>query len=283
MTVDQEGTTGEELSAWSSSGSGLDGAAPGIETVGLTIRYGGLTAVNQVSLSAPLGQITGLIGPNGAGKTTTFGACSGLIRPSEGSVRLFGEDAAHLSPQGRAQRGLGRTFQRMELFDSLPVAANVGLGLEAGLAGSRPWHHLYTRRADVARVRSAVAGAMERCGLTELADEMAANLSTGQGRLVELARVIAGGFRMLLLDEPSSGLDKSETERFGMILSDLAGELGRGILLVEHDMSLVLSVCHYVYVLDFGQLIFEGTPQEVMQSPLVQAAYLGSTDVEAAS
>jgi ABC-type branched-subunit amino acid transport system ATPase component len=170
----------------------------------------------------------------------------------------------------------------MELFDSLPVSANVGLGLEAGLAGSRPWHHLYTRRADAARVRSAVNGAIERCGLTELAGELAANLSTGQGRLVELARVIAGGFRMLLLDEPSSGLDKSETERFGSILSDLASEMGTGILLVEHDMSLVLGVCDYVYVLDFGQLIFEGTPREVMQSPQVQAAYLGSGDIEAA-
>jgi ABC-type branched-subunit amino acid transport system ATPase component len=124
---------------------------------------------------------------------------------------------------------------------------------------------------------------MERCGLTDLADELAANLSTGQGRLVELARVIAGGFRMLLLDEPSSGLDKAETERFGTILSDLAEEMGTGILLVEHDMSLVLSVCDYVYVLDFGQLIFEGTPQQVMQSPLVQAAYLGSADMETAA
>jgi ABC-type branched-subunit amino acid transport system ATPase component len=127
-----------------------------------------------------------------------------------------------------------------------------------------------------------VNGAIERCGLTELAGELAANLSTGQGRLVELARVIAGGFRMLLLDEPSSGLDKSETERFGSILSDLASEMGTGILLVEHDMSLVLGVCDYVYVLDFGQLIFEGTPREVMQSPQVQAAYHGSGDIEAA-
>jgi ABC-type branched-subunit amino acid transport system ATPase component len=248
----------------------------------LSVRFGGLHAVNQVSLSAPLGQITGLIGPNGAGKTTTFGACSGLVEPSDGHVLLFGEDVTGFSPQARAQRGLGRTFQRMELFESLTVAENIAVGLEAGLAGTRPWNHLRTRRSDVDRLRSAVEDAVRRCDMGAVVDRIAGDLSTGQGRLVELARVIAGGFPLLLLDEPSSGLDKGETHRFGEILQKLVSELERGILLVEHDMSLVLTVCDYVYVLDFGELIFEGTPREVVASADVRAAYLGSDSTEVA-
>lgn len=253
--------------------------APGLEARGVTVRYGGLVAADKVTLAAPMGQITGLIGPNGAGKTTTFAACSGLVRPAEGSVRLFEQDVTHLSPQARAQRGLGRTFQRMELFDSLSVADNVGLGMEARLAGSRPWQHLRSSRSTSVKVKKAANQAMDWCGLEELRDRAAGDLSTGQGRLVELARVVAGGFKMLLLDEPSSGLDRGETARFGTILRGLVEELGTGILIVEHDMNLVLSICDYIYVLDFGKMIFQGTPKEIISSPIVQAAYLGS-DVE---
>lgn len=256
------------------------GGGPGLEVDGVTVRYGGLVAADKVTLNAPLGRITGLIGPNGAGKTTTFAACSGLVRPNEGTVRLFGQDATSLSPQARAQRGLGRTFQRMELFDSLTVAENIGLGVEAKLAGSRPWRHLRSGRAAAAKVRTAANIAMDRCGLEDLADVAAGDLSTGQGRLVELARVLAGDFTMLLLDEPSSGLDRVETARFGAILRDLVDQVGTGILIVEHDMSLVLNICDYVYVLDFGKLVFEGTPADVVASPIVQAAYLGSAALE---
>jgi ABC-type branched-subunit amino acid transport system ATPase component len=245
------------------------------------VRYGGIRAAHDVTIDAPLGRITGLIGPNGAGKTTTFGACSGFVKPTSGTVSLLGEDVTHLSTQARAQRGLGRTFQRMELFDSLTVRENVRLGLEAGMAGSRPWRHVIASRGEAARLNVVADDAMARCRLTGLSDELTANLSTGQGRLVELARVIAGGFTMLLLDEPSSGLDRSETEAFGQILVDLVRDVGTGILIVEHDMSLVLSICDYVYVLDFGEMIFSGTPAEVMSSPVVQNAYLGSTALEA--
>ena len=263
-----------------SSGLAARQVAPsdaGIEARGVTVKYGGLLAANRVSLTAPLGSITGLIGPNGAGKSTTFGACSGLVKPSEGRVLLLGQDVTDLSPQARAQRGLGRTFQRMELFESLTVAENVTVGIEAGLAGTRPWNHLRTRRRDAGHIGATVRETLARCGLSELAGELAGNLSTGLGRMVELARVIAGDFRVLLLDEPSSGLDRVETIRFGEILRELVTEMGVGILLVEHDMSLVLSVCDYVYVLDFGQMIFEGTPADVSASEKVQAAYLGSS------
>lgn len=253
----------------------------------VVVRYGGHVAVNGISLHAPQGAITGLIGPNGAGKTTTFNACSGLLRPTSGTVSLFGEDVTRMSPQRRAQRGLGRTFQRMELFDSLSVRENVALGREAGMAASLPWRHIRGSRTDSATVAAAVRGSLEMCGIAGLSDRRPADLSTGQRRLVELARVVAGGFRLLLLDEPSSGLDKTETVAFGKILRCLVttpradGSLP-GILIVEHDMSLVMSTCDYLHVLDFGQPIFEGTPREVSTSEIVRAAYLGSEAVEAA-
>jgi ABC-type branched-subunit amino acid transport system ATPase component len=258
----------------------------GLQVTDVVVRYGGHVAVNKISFAAPPGRITGLIGPNGAGKTTTFNACSGLLRPTAGSVHLFGEDVTRLSPQRRAQRGLGRTFQRMELFDSLSVRANVALGREAGLAGSAPWRHFRSTRTEAAAVGAAVEEALHVCGITELADRRPADLSTGQRRLVELARCIGSGFRIMLLDEPSSGLDKAETVVFGRILRALVETLdndggGRGILIVEHDMSLVMSVCDYIYVLDFGQPIFDGTPAEVGRSEIVRAAYLGSEAVDA--
>jgi ABC-type branched-subunit amino acid transport system ATPase component len=246
----------------------------------LIVRYGGHTAVNRICLAAPPGRITGLIGPNGAGKTTTFNACTGLVRPTSGMVALFGEDVTSLAPQIRAQRGLGRTFQRMELFDSLSVRENVALGREAGLAGSAPWRHLRGARRDGAAVRRAAAEALTQCGIEHLATRRPADLSTGQRRLVELARCIAGGFRLMLLDEPSSGLDKAETVVFGQILRSLIEARGVGILLVEHDMALVMNVCNYIYVMDFGEPIFQGTPAQVQSSEIVRAAYLGSEATE---
>jgi ABC-type branched-subunit amino acid transport system ATPase component len=247
----------------------------GLVVTDLVVRYGGLVAVDGVSLHARRGRVTGLIGPNGAGKTTMFNACSGLLKPTSGTVHLFGADVTHASGPARAQRGLGRTFQRMDLFDSLLVRENVALGREAGLAGSRPWNHLRSRRADRDVVRVATDDAMELCGIAALADRRPADLSTGQRRLVELARVVAGGFAMLLLDEPSSGLDHTETDRFGEVLRTLVDERGTGLLIVEHDMALVMRICEYLYVLDFGRPIFEGDASDVLASDTVRAAYLG--------
>ncbi|MGW2563655.1 ABC transporter ATP-binding protein [Streptomyces sp. NPDC001514] len=243
---------------------------------GLTIRFGGNTAVNAVSFDAPLGRITGLIGPNGAGKTTTFNACSGLLRPSAGTIRLFGQDVTGRPPSARARLGLGRTFQKMDLFDSLTVEQNIALGLEARLAGSRPVRHLWCPRAERRAVRDATEEVLELCRLGDLRHEPTASLSTGQRRLVDLGRVLAGRFELLLLDEPSSGLDTAETERFGAIVKRVVAERGCGVLLVEHDMALVMSVCEHLCVLDFGEMIFEGAPAEVRASETVRAAYLGS-------
>jgi len=247
----------------------------------LTVRYGGLTAVDGISLHAPAGRLTGLIGPNGAGKTSTFNALTGLARADAGRVTLNGSDISHVSPQGRAQRGLGRTFQRLELFDSLTVGQNVALGREAHLAGSNPIRHLFATTGERRDVGAAVEDALELSGLADLAAQPVAVLSTGQRRLVELARCIAGQFRILLLDEPSSGLDDTETRRFGAILRRLT-ERGLGILLVEHDMALISAVCDHVYVIDFGKPLFDGPPAEVLAADVVRAAYLGTQCSEVA-
>jgi ABC-type branched-subunit amino acid transport system ATPase component len=251
-------------------------SSAGLRLEGLAVRFGGVLAVDGVDLEAPPGQITGLIGPNGAGKTTTFNACSGLLSPSAGRVYLDGTDMTGAGPAARARRGLGRTFQRMELFTSLTVAENVALGREAGQAGSKILAQFLTRAAERRATADAAEEALELCGIAHLAGAAVASLSTGQRRLVELARTLAGAFHLLLLDEPSSGLDNDETQAFGQVLRDVVDARGSGILLVEHDMSLVMDICEYVYVLDFGQLIFSGTPEEVVDSEVVREAYLGA-------
>jgi ABC-type branched-subunit amino acid transport system ATPase component/branched-subunit amino acid ABC-type transport system permease component len=255
-------------------------AAQTLTVEGVEVRFGGLVAVAGVNLSARTGQITGLIGPNGAGKTTTFNACSGLIAPTAGRIVLGDREVGRIGPAGRARLGLGRTFQQLRLFDSLTIRENIALGVEGSLAGANPVRHVVRRKGDAARTEATVAHALELCELTALADLRAGELSTGQRRLVELARCLAGPFSLLLLDEPSSGLDPAETARFGEILMRVVAERNIGILLVEHDMSLVMRCCAYIYVLDFGQLIFEGTPESVQNSPIVRAAYLGDEAVE---
>jgi ABC-type branched-subunit amino acid transport system ATPase component len=252
---------------------------PDLEVEGLMVQFGGLIAVNDVSLRAAAGAITGLIGPNGAGKTTIFNACTGVVPCHAGRVRLGDRALEHLSTASRASHGLGRTFQRMELFDSMTVAENVALGPEAFLAARRPWSQLASSRHQRRDIGTRTKEAMDRCGIGPMTRQLVGELSTGQRRLVELARAMATPFHFLLLDEPSSGLDVVETERFGQIISRFVAETGIGILLVEHDMALVSGVCSYIYVLDFGNLIFQGPCAEVLSSETVRAAYLGSDEI----
>jgi len=258
-----------------STSSALPDPSLGLRVEGVMVRFGGLVAVNGVSLQVGVGQAVGLIGPNGAGKTTTFNACSGLVRPSQGRITLFGHDVTRKSPGARARMGLGRTFQMMELYDRLTVRQNVAMGLEAKLAGGRLLGALVGSRAEREQVAEAAEHALKRCGIAHLADRRAGLLPIGQRRLVELARALAGDFQLLLLDEPSSGLDHKETAQFGEVVLEIVRQDGRGVLLVEHDMSLVRTVCEYSYVLDFGTLIEQGPTHEVLASPRVRAAYLG--------
>ena len=251
-----------------------------LEVEGITVRFGGLTAVNDVSLVAEPGTITGLIGPNGAGKTTTFNACTGVVATQAGTVRLDGCPLDGANSAQRANLGLGRTFQRMQLFDTMTVRENVALGREARLAGLHWWRQAGATRKEQSICLEAAGEAMARCGIGALSDQTVGYLPAGQRRLVEMARVIAGQFRFLLLDEPSSGLDESETDNFGEILTGVAQKDGIGILLVEHDVALVRRICSSIYVLDFGRLIFSGSTADVMASEVVRAAYLGSEELE---
>lgn len=246
-----------------------------LELQGITVRFGGVTAVDSLDLVAPAGTITGLIGPNGAGKTTTFNCCTGLVRPAAGKVVLDGRDITSRRPAARARLGLGRTFQKLDLFETRTVAENVALGAEAAAATGNPLRHLAASPASRRDIARRTAAALDTCGITDLASRRVSDLSTGQRRLVDLARCLAGEHEILLLDEPSSGLDPGETAAFAAILRRIVSERGVGLLLVEHDLSLVLDVCSRIYVLDFGELLFEGTATEVIASPVVRAAYLG--------
>jgi branched-chain amino acid transport system ATP-binding protein len=230
------------------------------------VRFGGVTALKGVSLEVPEGALIGLIGPNGAGKTTLFNVITGLERPARGRVLLGGEDITGMAPHLRARRGLGRTFQRIEVFSSLTVHENVLAAAEA----RRSWGK---DEPDPARAATEL---LERVGLHALAHERVDQLSTGLLRLVEVARALASRPRLLLLDEPASGLDGTESEALGQLLVDLVTD-GRSILLVEHDVELVMRVCEQISVLDFGAIIAHGRPEDVQRDPAVQAAYLGSS------
>jgi branched-chain amino acid transport system ATP-binding protein len=244
----------------------------GLEIDAVSVRFGGLAALSEVSLVAPEGAVTGLIGPNGAGKTTLFNVVTGMQRPNDGSVRLDGRDVGSLSAHRRARLGLGRTFQRLELFGTLTVAENIGVAASIARTG------LSGKKSRIHDVRDEL---LERLGLTSVGNDRADTLPTGTGRLVELARALAVRPRVLLLDEPAAGQNIEETERFSSILRNLATD-GLAILLVEHDMELVMSVCDTVVVLDYGRVICTGTPAEVRADANVQAAYLGTAAETAA-
>jgi ABC-type branched-subunit amino acid transport system ATPase component/branched-subunit amino acid ABC-type transport system permease component len=256
-------------------------SSAGLRVEDVTVRFGGLVANDGISLDVPVGRITGLIGPNGAGKSTLFNVCSGLVSPSPGTVRMGGRRLDRLGPPARARHGLGRTFQQMELFESLTVRQNIAMGCEAALAGRNPLDHIVTGVGQRRIIRERTDEALRMCGLAELADAHVGTLSTGWRRHVELARCVAGTYEVLLLDEPSSGLDRRETQHLGEILGRVVRERGVGILLVEHDMALVNQVCDHVYVIDFGKQIFDGATPEIRGSEIVRRAYLGQ-DISAA-
>jgi branched-chain amino acid transport system ATP-binding protein len=242
-----------------------------LQTVDVSVRFGGVQALSSVNLDAEQGAITGLIGPNGAGKTTLFNVISGLQPPTSGKVLLDGQDVTGRPVHRRARLGLARTFQRLEVFGSLTVRDNVKVAVEMRGRFTR-------KRVDAPRRTEEL---MALTNISHLADQRADTLSTGQARLTELARALASEPRLLLLDEPGSGLDSAESEAFGRLLQRLA-EDGLGVLMVEHDMDLVMRVCQRIHVLDFGKKIAEGTPEQVRSDPMVQAAYLGA-DEEAAA
>jgi branched-chain amino acid transport system ATP-binding protein len=253
-----------------------------LEARAVTMRFGGLLALDGVDLDVPAEKIVGLVGPNGAGKSTLFGVLSGLLRPTAGAVFMDGEDVTGTSARSRARRGMARTFQHPELFTSLTVREHLVLGYRLRHAHSRLWSDLLNgagfRRpppAEVQRVDELVAA----LGLGDIQHLPAVGLPLGKSRLVEVARALSVEPRVLLLDEPSSGLDTRETEELVAVLRGLVSEHRISLLLVEHDVPMVLGMCDHVHVLDFGVKIAAGTSAEIRENPAVRAAYLGE-DVE---
>jgi branched-chain amino acid transport system ATP-binding protein len=231
-----------------------------LEANGVTVAFGGNRALDGVTMTAERGQITGLIGPNGAGKSTLFDVVCGPRKPSSGQVLLDGTDVTRMGPARRARHGLARTFQRLELFGRLSVRDNLLVAAELG-----------PERRRAGRV---VEDILARLGLAEVAGRAADALPTGLGRLVEVGRALALHPGFFLLDEPAAGQDGEETERFAALLRTLAAE-GTAVVLVEHDMSLVMSVCDLVHVLDLGKIIAVGPPAMIRADETVLAAYLG--------
>jgi branched-chain amino acid transport system ATP-binding protein len=237
----------------------------------IVVQFGGLRALSDAEVHVEPGRVTGLIGPNGAGKTTLFNVITGLQPPTMGRVLLDGKDITRQSPYKRARLGIARTFQKLEAFNSLSALNNVVVAAET------------RRRWDKSKFdpKTEAMQLLDRVGLADVANFMVGTLPTGTARLVELARALATNPRVLLLDEPSSGLNEEETEDMARLLRLLVAD-GLGVLLVEHDMAFVMSTCEYIHVLDFGQIIATGTPGEVQADPAVQAAYLGTVTEGAA-
>jgi branched-chain amino acid transport system ATP-binding protein len=244
----------------------------------ITRRFGGLMALENVSLDVPPSGITAIIGPNGAGKTTLFNIISGFNTPTAGRVSFGDDDITGVAPELIARRGLIRTFQLVQLFEGLTVLENVKVG-----------RHLHTRGGLLtalmpglaARREAAVGEAawalLRQTGLSDCAAMLASALPYGQKRLLEIARALAAEPKLLLLDEPAAGLNREETQRLAELLGRIAAA-GTAVLLIEHDMDLVMNVAARIAVLDFGRLIANGTPAEIRRHPDVIAAYLGSAE-----
>lgn len=255
-----------------------DPSTPVLVGTGMSVRFGGITALRDVSLEVAPRSFTGLVGPNGAGKSTAFAVLSGLLKPDAGRVELAGVDVTKASPQSRARRGLARTFQQPELFLQLTVREHLVLADRVRHARSRLWRDAF----DAASLRPSSHAENERVdyllellALNGVRDFHVDSLPLGTSRLVEIGRALASVPSVLLLDEPFSGLTDYESEALADALRNAVSTRGVGLLLVEHDVPMVLRLCERVFVLDFGRLIADGSPAEIRANAEVRDAYLG--------
>jgi branched-chain amino acid transport system ATP-binding protein len=253
--------------------------APLLQTSGVTVRFGGVVAVNDVSADFFAGEVCGLIGPNGAGKTTLFDTISGIRPPSDGRVMYDGVDVTGRSVTWRARNGIRRTFQRQQTFGWLSVQDNVITALEwrgggGGLLADMV--RLPSRGRWEQTRRKRVAEVLELCGIADIAEVPAARLPLGKARTAEMARAIVDHPRVLLLDEPTSGLEEAEVENFGQTIRTVRAEEGCAVVLIEHDVGFVMRHSDRVVALNLGRVLADGTPEEVRNDPAVAEAYFGS-------
>ncbi len=250
-----------------------------LTTHDLTLHFGGVSALDHVDVDVGEGEIVGLLGPNGAGKSTLFNVLSGFLTPESGTIALGGQDVTDALPYERTRRGMGRTFQRIRLFDSLTVEQNLLVAQHRHLDSSTlaALLRLPSWRRDEEEARARVEAVLELIDLRPYRHHLPGQLSYGTLRFVELAAVLSLQPRLLLLDEPASGIAQKEAEALGPLLVDVRDALGCAIFLIEHDMSLLLNTSERVYALDFGEVIAHGTPAEVTADDRVLASYLGRT------
>ncbi len=251
-----------------------------LDITGLTRRFGGLVAVNDVTMSLKAGEIRGLIGPNGAGKTTFLSLIGGQIRPSSGRVIYEGADITHARPDQRAARGIRRTFQNLKLFPEMTVLENVMIGFHTESRAEIIEALLRTprQRREEEEIVERAYQVLGRVGLSDLALRTAGSLAYGHRRLLEVARAIVARPRILLLDEPCAGLNRSEGMEFVHLIRQIRAD-GVTVVLVEHHMDVVMTACERITVLNYGEMLAEGTPDEVRDNPDVRDAYLGRADL----